>query len=761
MTETAATRIAAMDDESLLSIHDRLDSIGPADPTIVHTHHLVTNEMAVRGHAHGHAGDEWVDTVVLVDEANVGGPEDIEAPEGMGKAWAEALADGGTVSVLLTVDGYVVKADPTVSDVHVDAVMGGKKRRKKTTDVMDDELLTDEYSKADWQVGDFATWRSSGGPARGRIVRIARSGSISVPDSSFTVQAEEDDPAVLLEVWREGPDGWARSGVRVGHKASTLTPLDSLLKADGYPVPAGVRAAAKQALEWIAEGYAGDGFTSVGRGRASQLAEGGSVGRETLVKMRAYFARHIVDKDAEGWGDKADPTPGMVAWYAWGGDAGRAWANRVLGDVEKAYEPEDALTPRSRAVYEALEFVTEQHGEFTPAEAHYMTADDNPFSGKGMVCSNCVFYEGGGGCEILQIQVEPLALCKFWVIDEALLKSQDEEVESTLTLPDGAVYKVAKPSLLDRVRAKFGPVLKHPNHPDQKVHGRRGGGGGSQAGGDWRSEDMYGIAQKSADEPVVKHPGHGDQKVHGRRGGGTSDSGAGGGQGSYKGYELSDPKNVAVGSGGSRSPEAAREAVALRERAAAIEPGVTRMVIDQVSEHGGTMEGLENRLKSDDSLARKIDADAVKEHDGDRAAAAAAVSDAIRFTAVFPSESYTDGVSATLQSLEDDGYAIRAKNFWQPGDPYQGMNVKATKDGITVELQFHTQSSLYTKSERLHPIYEEYRSSTDNRQRWKLWDRMVRIAGTIEAPADYDRLLGMGSLTMQTFETAQQAGLLG
>ena len=260
---------------------------------------------------------------------------------------------------------------------------------------------------------------------------------------------------------------------------------------------------------------------------------------------------------------------------------------------------------------------------------------------------------------------------------------------------------------------------------------------------------------------MVKHPGHGDQKVHGRRGGGASDSGAGGGQGSYKGYELSDPKNVAVGSGGSRSPEAAREAVALRERAAAIEPGVTRMVIDQVSEHGGTMEGLGNRLKSDDSLARKIDADAVKEHGGDRAAAAAAVSDAIRFTAVFPSESYTDGVSATLQSLEDDGYAIRAKNFWQQGDPYQGMNVKATKDGVTVELQFHTQSSLSTKSERLHPVYEEYRSSTDNRQRWKLWDRMVRIAGTIETPSNYDRLLGMGSLTMQTFETAQQAGLLG
>ena len=44
-----------------------------------------------------------------------------------------------------------------------------------------------------------------------------------------------------------------------------------------YKVPAGAISAAKRALAWISDGKAGKGFTSVGRGRASQLARGGTV----------------------------------------------------------------------------------------------------------------------------------------------------------------------------------------------------------------------------------------------------------------------------------------------------------------------------------------------------------------------------------------------------------------------------------------------------------------------------------------------------
>jgi predicted ABC-type ATPase len=49
--------------------------------------------------------------------------------------------------------------------------------------------------------------------------------------------------------------------------------------------------------------------------------------------------------------------------------------------------------------------------------------EENPFVEEGMVCANCVFYEGGQGCEIVTGLIDPMALCKFWIIPEDLLTS--------------------------------------------------------------------------------------------------------------------------------------------------------------------------------------------------------------------------------------------------------------------------------------------------------------------------------------------------
>ena len=74
-------------------------------------------------------------------------------------------------------------------------------------------------------VGDFVSWNSSGGRARGKIERIERDGSINVPDSDFTVNGTEDDPAALIRVYdSEGNE----SDVRVGHRFSTLTKIDPI-----------------------------------------------------------------------------------------------------------------------------------------------------------------------------------------------------------------------------------------------------------------------------------------------------------------------------------------------------------------------------------------------------------------------------------------------------------------------------------------------------------------------------------------------------
>ena len=50
--------------------------------------------------------------------------------------------------------------------------------------------------------------------------------------------------------------------------------------------------------------------------------------------------------------------------------------------------------------------------------AHY--GDDNPFVDQGLMCANCVFYRENA-CEIVQGQIKPQGICKFWIIPESSL----------------------------------------------------------------------------------------------------------------------------------------------------------------------------------------------------------------------------------------------------------------------------------------------------------------------------------------------------
>lgn len=78
------------------------------------------------------------------------------------------------------------------------------------------------------KVGDFVSWRSGEGRARGKITRVVRDGEINVPDSSFTIKGTSEDPAALIRVYRESSSGWGATDVLVGHRFSTLTKIESL-----------------------------------------------------------------------------------------------------------------------------------------------------------------------------------------------------------------------------------------------------------------------------------------------------------------------------------------------------------------------------------------------------------------------------------------------------------------------------------------------------------------------------------------------------
>ena len=106
-------------------------------------------------------------------------------------------------------------------------------------EVEEDELEEESREK----VGDFVRWNSSGGIARGRIVEIKTEGSINVPNSDFTITAEEGDPAVLIRVYREVETGWEPTDILVGHKMSELTYID--------PLPAAQEEAATNVIDVV------------------------------------------------------------------------------------------------------------------------------------------------------------------------------------------------------------------------------------------------------------------------------------------------------------------------------------------------------------------------------------------------------------------------------------------------------------------------------------------------------------------------------
>lgn len=128
--------------------------------------------------------------------------------------------------------------------------------------------------------------------------------------------------------------------------AETLTALPDDI--DATP-PQGVRDALRRGLELHAEGYGGDGLEPATVAWARRLAHGEAVSTEKARAMRAWFARHE-ESPGEAEARRDDKTsPAWVAWLLWGGDAGRAWASKIMRQVE-ARDASVSAAPAALAV---------------------------------------------------------------------------------------------------------------------------------------------------------------------------------------------------------------------------------------------------------------------------------------------------------------------------------------------------------------------------------------------------------------------------
>lgn len=129
-----------------------------------------------------------------------------------------------------------------------------------------------------------------------------------------------------------------------------------------FKPPQGARKAAERALRRRADKPQSErGMTPVGIARARDLINGVRMSPDTVRRMLSYFQRHEVDKDGSTWESYGK---GRQAWDGWGGDAGFAWARKVVSQMNAADKKAtlraygEAIQVRAEQTYEVPEGLT-------------------------------------------------------------------------------------------------------------------------------------------------------------------------------------------------------------------------------------------------------------------------------------------------------------------------------------------------------------------------------------------------------------------
>ena len=196
---------------------------------------------------------------------------------------------------------------------------------------------------------------------------------------------------------------------------------------------------------------------------------------------------------------------------------------------------------------------------------------------------------------------------------------------------------------------------------------------------------------------------------------------------------------------------AAAKAAELMTKARQVEPAVTALLQQQAKKHGAQLEGLQHRLKTDESLARKL-ADRARtavsrgsDPRGEVNMQAMGLNDVLRYTLVTSEKKYASVEQAATAGLSKAGWAqapgTRGRwNAWEDHTvvAYNGINLTFMKDGLMFELQLHTRASFDTKMAS-HQEYEEWRDATTTPERKKdLSDRMKSRWTSVPAPKGID-----------------------
>lgn len=118
-------------------------------------------------------------------------------------------------------------------------------------------------------------------------------------------------------------------------------------------LPSFIQENAKRGLEYLAEGYGGDGLTEGTKQAAREMAAG-NITENKIRKMAPWFARHKVDGQAPKNSNQSDPGypgAGLVAWLLWGGDSNfsdraQNWAQRKIDALDAEEDSRSKMTKK-------------------------------------------------------------------------------------------------------------------------------------------------------------------------------------------------------------------------------------------------------------------------------------------------------------------------------------------------------------------------------------------------------------------------------
>lgn len=183
----------------------------------------------------------------------------------------------------------------------------------------------------------------------------------------------------------------------------------------------------------------------------------------------------------------------------------------------------------------------------------------------------------------------------------------------------------------------------------------------------------------------------------------------------------------------------------INSKAQVKEVKITKDVTSAVKKAGGKMYGLENKLKTKESISRKIRTDS-EEKNISFDESAKDIKDAVRYTMISDDKNFVSDYEKVKKDLESKGYKEeRCKNYftlYKEGKAKHKsvQSVFSDKTGYKFEMQFQTPQSQKAKDEKI-PIYEERRKPGNTAKRnMELEWQMEELAEKVPDPVGIEKI---------------------